>query len=358
MQEKRYQIFISSTFEDLREERRAVQDVVISNGDFPFQMESFPAVDEDQFEFIKTVIDGCDFYILIIAGRYGSLASDGVSYTEKEYIYAVEKGVPVLVMLHRNRGNIAVEKSETTQTGIERLENFINRVQVGRLTKTWDNIDNLKLAVRESLDYAKATKQRIGWIRGDAAASVDILLEINNIRKENEELKRYIGNAEVEIDVPELPNLDSFIDLQLVPVEKSFDSVSGVKGSSAKIRVSWRDIFPIFLINTVYEKTYDGEKLYCHVLEERSCRKIASVLAGKISKEDCDGLFDMDKIYFEKLRSYYIEVGLMNPGNSGKLFTDFAEKIARRSIIIDEEAVFEVVSGKIEVVHFDYDIPF
>ena len=59
-------------------------------------------MDEEQFAFIKTVIDDCDYYILIVANRYGSLASDGLSYTEKEYDYAVSKKIPVLSFLHKD----------------------------------------------------------------------------------------------------------------------------------------------------------------------------------------------------------------------------------------------------------------
>ncbi len=49
----------------------------------PAGMELFPAIDEGQWEFIKKVIDDCDYYLLIIGGRYGSVAEDGLSYTEK-----------------------------------------------------------------------------------------------------------------------------------------------------------------------------------------------------------------------------------------------------------------------------------
>ena len=53
-------------------------------------MEYFPALDEEQFDFIKTVIDQFDYYVAVVAGMYGSLASDGLSYSEKEYEYALE----------------------------------------------------------------------------------------------------------------------------------------------------------------------------------------------------------------------------------------------------------------------------
>ena len=51
-----------------------------------------PAADDEQFEFIKRVIDDCDYYVVIVAGRYGSMTSEGISFTEKEFDYAISKG--------------------------------------------------------------------------------------------------------------------------------------------------------------------------------------------------------------------------------------------------------------------------
>jgi hypothetical protein len=87
--DKRYQIFISSTFTDLQEERAKVQQAVMELECIPAGMEAFPAIDEEQFEFIKKVIDDCDYYLLVIGGRYGSVSEEaGLSYTEMEYDYA------------------------------------------------------------------------------------------------------------------------------------------------------------------------------------------------------------------------------------------------------------------------------
>ena len=204
LHEKRYQVFISSTFEDLREERRAVQDVVISTGDFPVQMESFPAADLDQFTFIKSLIDHCDYYVLIIAGRYGTLANDGVSYTEKEYRYAVSKGVPVLVMVHSDRGSIAANKSEQTTLGKKHLDRFILEASNGRLRKDWNTIDGLKLAVREALDLSKVRNPRVGWVRGDQISSREALQELNEVRKENAKFRDVLGELAIDLPLPDL----------------------------------------------------------------------------------------------------------------------------------------------------------
>ena len=86
--DKRYQVFVSSTYADLKQERQHVIQALIEMDCIPAGMELFPAADEEQWEFIKKVIDDCDYYLLVIGGRYGSVTSEGISYTEKEFDYA------------------------------------------------------------------------------------------------------------------------------------------------------------------------------------------------------------------------------------------------------------------------------
>ena len=74
----RYQVFISSTFRDLRAERQAVLDAILSMNQFPAGMELFPAANEDQWSLIKGVIDDCDYYLVVSGGRYGSVGPDGI----------------------------------------------------------------------------------------------------------------------------------------------------------------------------------------------------------------------------------------------------------------------------------------
>ena len=100
MQNRKYQVFISSTYSDLVEERKKVLDVLLMADCIPAGMEAFVATDVEQFEVIKKVIDLCDYYILIIGQRYGSINPDtGISYTEMEYDYAIKNKIPVLVFV-------------------------------------------------------------------------------------------------------------------------------------------------------------------------------------------------------------------------------------------------------------------
>ena len=68
--DKRYQVFVSSTYDDLQDERKEVMQALLELDCIPAGMELFPASSEDQWSLIKRVIDDCDYYILIIGGRY------------------------------------------------------------------------------------------------------------------------------------------------------------------------------------------------------------------------------------------------------------------------------------------------
>lgn len=137
---KRYQVFVSSTYTDLQEERQQVMQALLQMDCLPAGMELFPATDEEQFEFIKTVINDCDYYILIIGGRYGSMTAEGISFTEKEYDYAVEIGLPVITFIHGNPDEIPAGKTELDPVARQRLDEFRERVSDGRLIKQWTNL--------------------------------------------------------------------------------------------------------------------------------------------------------------------------------------------------------------------------
>lgn len=350
MHEKRYSVFISSTFEDLKTERQAVQDEVISGGDFPVQMESFPAADVDQFEFIKSLIDKCDYYVLIVAGRYGTPAEDGMSYTEKEYHYAVAKGVTVLVMLHENRGNIPLNKNEETDVGKKRLAEFVATVETGRLRKTWKTPDTLKIAVRQALDNAKATKPTVGWVRGDAVASLEALEELNEVRKENAKFRDAIGSLEIELALPPIPAANDSINIDILPNIGGRWGYGTQYGSPATVRTTWIATFPIFFNNFQWGMgEWDNEYGY-YVKDEESCVEIGSAIAGVAKSIDTSKAFKISKSTLDRLMSYYIEVGLMNEVGAQKAFTDFAQRVARRHNIDGRNlAAFDVISGSISL---------
>lgn len=125
---KRYQVFVSSTYTDLIEERKEATQAILKCNCFPAGMELFPASNKKQWNIIKQVIDDSDFYLLIMAGRYGSLGIDDtgkkVGYTEMEFDYALSQKKPIIVMLHSHPDTLPSKLTERTETNIKRLEKF------------------------------------------------------------------------------------------------------------------------------------------------------------------------------------------------------------------------------------------
>ena len=187
--EKRYQVFVSSTYADLKDERQHVLQALMEMDCIPAGMELFPAADEEQWEFIKKVIDDCDYYLLIIGGRYGSVTDDGISYTEKEFDYAVESGLKIVALIHGAPDDIPFGKSEQDPMLREKLLGFKDKVMNGRLVKFWENARELPGLVALSLTKTIKMYPAVGWVRASNIANESILLEINELRKQNAELQ-------------------------------------------------------------------------------------------------------------------------------------------------------------------------
>lgn len=193
--DKRYQVFLSSTYADLKDERQQVIQTLMEMDCIPAGMELFPATDEEQFDFIKRVINDCDYYILIIGGRYGSTTREGISYTEKEYDYAVSLGLKVIALLHQSPDEIAAGKTDKDPELAARLQEFRAKVETGRLVKYWRAASDLPGLVALSLSKTIKTYPAVGWVRANQVGSNELLTELNGVRRENEELRTALTEA-------------------------------------------------------------------------------------------------------------------------------------------------------------------
>jgi hypothetical protein len=173
----------------LVQERQATIRTVLDLGHIPSGMEIFAAADIEQFQYIKKVIDECDYYVLIIGARYGSVDEAGVSFTEKEYDYAVEQKKTVLAFIHGDPGSVAVNKADTDPILAAKLNAFREKVSKGRLVSFWKAPEELTYRVTIALSKALGEMPGIGWIRGNVAASEELLAQINNLRNLVDQLR-------------------------------------------------------------------------------------------------------------------------------------------------------------------------
>jgi hypothetical protein len=194
--EKRYQVFVSSTYEDLKEERGEVMQALLALDCIPTGMELFPAADDDSWTLIQRFIAGCDYYVVIVGGRYGSKASTGKSYTEMEYDFAVSAGLPVLAFLHKDPGMIASGKTELTEEARTALAEFRKKIETARHAKYWSSAKDLAGLVGLGMASVMKIKPRVGWVRADLVSGESAAQEILGLRRKIDELKKQIDEAE------------------------------------------------------------------------------------------------------------------------------------------------------------------
>lgn len=241
--DKRFQVFVSSTYADLREERQKVIQTLMEMDCIPAGMELFPATDEEQWEFIKRIIDDCDYYILMIGGRYGTLTSEGISYTEKEYDYAISKGLKVLAFIHESPEDIPLRKSDTDPDLRAKLEKFRNKVAKNRLVKMWSDASQLPGLIALSLTKTMKVYPAVGWVRASEVASGELLAELNELRKENVQLKTEIDGFEsrsLQEQTTELASLDESFTVTLEWTERKHQVKYPRK---LQVTPTWGEIF-------------------------------------------------------------------------------------------------------------------
>jgi hypothetical protein len=214
--EKRYQVFVSSTCEDLKQERQEVIQALLELDCIPSGMELFPAADDDQWTLIKQVIDDCDYYVVIIGGRYGSVGPDGISFTQKEYEYALSKKKPIIAFLHKEPGKIPAEKTESTQAGKKKLEE-LRKFTEQKMVKYWSNPDDLGSVVSRSIIMLIKNNPAIGWVRADLVPDESASKEILKLNKEIGKLTSQLAQVKTEgpEGIEDLSQGDDEVDLKV-----------------------------------------------------------------------------------------------------------------------------------------------
>lgn len=168
--EKRYQVFVSSTYEDLKEERAGVIKCLLDNNCIPVGMEQFPASSMSQWEYIQKMLSYTDYFILISAGKYGTIddaSNTGLSYTEREYDYAKEKGINILSFVIDKSVDLPKSKIELDSSKIKKLKEFQGKAQKGNLVSFYTNVNDLQAKVVTAINQAIKNTPAIGWVRAD-----------------------------------------------------------------------------------------------------------------------------------------------------------------------------------------------
>lgn len=199
---KKYQIFVSSTFVDLIDERQAAVQAILRAGHIPAGMELFSAGNKSQWDTIKKWIEESDIYVLILGGRYGSIDSDSkLSYTELEYRYAMDLGKPLFALVMHDE--MLDSKTKTIGKEVLELENqdlykLFKQLVLSKVCRFFKDETEIKLAILESLIDIQSQYELNGWIKeSELQDNTKFASIIENLQNENTELLKKLKEKEI-----------------------------------------------------------------------------------------------------------------------------------------------------------------
>ncbi len=179
-------------------------------------MEVFPATNDTAWELIKKVIEDSDYYVLVIGGRYGSMDESGISYTEKEYDFAVSQNIPVLAFLHSDPSSISIGKSETDSKIRRKLEAFKAKVKIHHCN-FWKTTEELKEKVITSLSQSIVMMPQKGWVKVGGIDNAELLTRLADLQQKYdilvEENKKFKDSA-LFFDTDNFLQKDDFLEIR------------------------------------------------------------------------------------------------------------------------------------------------
>lgn len=230
----------------------------------------------------------------------------GKSYTQKEYEYAIEKGIPVLRFVHKDIKLLTGDKLEETDDGKRKLKAFTEEAKK-KMCKFWTNPEGLAAQVVLSLNSMIKTNPRTGWIKGDVMTSEKSNSEIIRLKDENEELRAKIKKME-ESAPAGIEDLSQGDDMYSV----HFDYTK-VRGGNEKEYedgsqdFSWNQIFSFLSPHLIIEceETHLG-----YLFNEFVCKNADSTFFGRVTKvySDC----------FQDVKVQFIALGLIQESTRKK----------------------------------------
>jgi hypothetical protein len=188
------QIFISSTYQDLIQERQAAVEAILKSGNIPAGMELFTAGNKSQWEVIQRWISDSDIYMIILGGRYGSIEpNSGLSYTELEYDFAVNSGKPYFAVVINEdalNGRVKALGSDIIEKDSQDKLNSFRAKVLNKMSSFFADHKDVKLAVLETIPQLASEYELTGWVRATEIPDTKALAEeLSRLHAENRELR-------------------------------------------------------------------------------------------------------------------------------------------------------------------------
>ncbi len=197
-----YHIFIGSTLDDLKNERREIQRIIMELGHIPVSAEYLDSTSKNYKKLLEKTIEECDFFIAVIANMYAPKGAK-ISPLETECNIAEKNNVPVISFIKgeksggKTRGTArssarssAAKKGK--EAGFEKKQEALKKRLGKGISETWLNSKDLCQKLQSQLVQQINLLLRNGWVRADQIFAPSVANELSRLSTENEQLRHQI----------------------------------------------------------------------------------------------------------------------------------------------------------------------
>ena len=305
--ERKYQVFVSSTYTDLQEARQEVMQGLLALGMIPTGMELYPTEQNNQWPLIQKVISECDYYVVLVGGRYGTLSPMGLSYTHREFIYAATKKKPVIALLHDHPELLGPQAREQTREGEVRLADFRQLLQQKCLFRFWNTPGELGQVIKKAFPAMIKEHPAPGWVRAGQVTDLESQREVQELRRRIRELEQEVE----EHNAGYRPPLDSLARGN-DPVALQYSCNVYVKGDCkvvmAETRLSWDQVFACVAPQMLHEVP---EGVIRQALEEYISASALKDVQGQIPKAHAVRNVVLSTTSFNQVKIHLRALGLI-----------------------------------------------
>ena len=194
MQDTRYQVFISTSGNEMQPERAVLAQTLIGMGFFSWGLEQRTPLSTS---IARRQIDDCDYVVILLGSQYGEQSVSGVGYMHLEYIYAMTKQKPVIVFMHEEPEAREAKLHDHKAELKEKFKEFRKQLQheVDQVF-TYRTLRDLELAVRSNMPQMLERYPVVGWVRPQNTQVLQD--EIDALRAKVKQLETELGNRQVD----------------------------------------------------------------------------------------------------------------------------------------------------------------
>ena len=193
----KYHIFIGSTLDDLKNERKELFRIVMELGHIPVMADYLDGTARNAPKLLQKAIEECDYFVALAAHKYSG-SGGGISPLITEYSIAAKKGVPVLALVIDDKARSKPAKKEKDPAFIRKLNDFKAKLRSGPC-ETWSNITDLCLKAQTLLVQELGIRAQPGWVRADKIIEPTVANELSRLSSENDALRRRISLESGEV---------------------------------------------------------------------------------------------------------------------------------------------------------------